>query len=272
MHERPIVCQVVVMADGEPAKAQEPRIRAFDDPATAVAPQRAAILVAMRTGGLMRRDKLNPTALQPPPELTTVVAAIGNDARGVLLRTPRARAADRYRGERCFREMAFREVRGGQVHSERKTRAVDQYHELCPLTLACFADTSAPFFAGANVPSRKASLHVSRPRASSSLRKARQRESQTSCRSHSANRRQQVAGLGNSDGRSRQRAPVRRIQRMPSKQPRSGARGRPPCGLARAFGSRGATFAHCASVSSDARISSPLGELMDHQYSRPVRF
>lgn len=272
IHEGTIVGQRVVVADRQAAKAQQPRDGALDDPAPTVATQRAPILIAVRAVGLVGGDELNPSTLQPPPQLATVVAAIGDDARGVLPGTPRPHAADGYGGERRFREMALREVGGGQVHSERKTRAVDQYHELCPLTLACLADTSAPFFAGANVPSRKASLHCTRPFASSSLRNARHSESQTCCRSHSAKRRQQVAGLGKSAGRSRQRAPVRRIQRIPSKQARSGARGRPPFGLATPRGSSGATLAHCASDSIDARINSPTGEMMDHQYSDPVRF
>jgi hypothetical protein len=137
-----------------------------------------------------------------------------------------------------------------QVDAERKTRAVDQYHKLCPLTLACAADASAPFFAGAKVPSRNASLQSTWPRSSNSPRKVRQRVSQRSACSHSASRRQQVAGLGYRSGRSRQRAPVRKTQRMPSKQARSSARGRPPRGLRLARGNSGAIFAHWASVTS----------------------
>jgi hypothetical protein len=139
-----------------------------------------------------------------------------------------------------------------KVHSERNTRAVDQYHELCALTLACEADAGAPFVAGAQVASRKASLQSSWPRPSSSLRKARHSVSHTSCRCHSASRRQHVAGLGYRDGRSPQRAPVRNTQRMPSRQPRSSARGRPPFGYRRGFGNSGAIRAHCASVSNGA--------------------
>ena len=52
--------------------------------------------------------------------------------------------------------------------------------------------------------------------------------SQTSCSSHSCRRRQQVDGLGYSSGKSCQRAPVRKIHRIPSKHGRLGLHGWPP--------------------------------------------
>jgi hypothetical protein len=161
----------------------------------------------------------------------------------------------------------FRLIGSRKVHSERNTRAVDQYHELCALTFACEADAGAPFFAGAKVASRKASLQSSWPRRSSSLKNARHIVSQTSCRCHSPSRRQQVTGLGYRAGRSRQRAPVRRIQRIPSRQLRSSARGRPPSGLGRYRGNNGAIFAHCASVSSGA-IDPSSGGFLQHILER----
>lgn len=249
--------KLVVVANAEAAEVEQPGIRAFDDPAAAIAPELAPILIAVFVILPMRNDEVNAPVLQPLPELPTVVAAIGDDPDRLLLRATGPDAPHRYGRKRRFREVTLREIGGRKVHSERNTRAVDQYHELCPLTLACFADASAPFFAGANVPSRKASLQSSWPRASNSLRKARQRLSHTSCRSHSLSRRQQVAPLGYCGGTSRHRAPVRSTQRMPSKQSRFSARGRPPRTDGFIVGNNGAIFAHCVSVN-NRRMSPSL--------------
>src|SRR5271169_822547 len=74
--------------------------------------------------------------------------------------------------------------------------------------------------------------------------------SQTPCSSQSRSRRQHVAGEGNSSGKSCQRAPLRRIHKMPSSTLRSSEGGRPPCGRLGRFGSKGRIFSHWASVSS----------------------
>jgi hypothetical protein len=244
--------EAVFVAHREAAEAQQPADRALDDPPPPIPPQLAPVLEAVPAVAPVWHDQVDAPLAEPLPELMTVVAAIGNQTRGLLLRPPRAGARDRHLGERGLGELDFRPVGRRKVHAERKTRAVDQYHELCALTLACEADASAPFFAGAKVASRKASLQSSCPRPSRSLRKARQIASHTSCRSHSASRRQHVAGLGYRAGRSAQRAPVRNTQRMPSRQPRSSARGRPPFGYRLGFGNSGAIRAHCASVSNGA--------------------
>ena len=82
----------------------------------------------------------------------------------------------------------------------------------------------------------------------SSARNARQILSQTPCSSQSRSLRQQVAGEGNSSGKSCQRAPLRRIHKMPSSTLRSEARGRPPRRRERGRGSKGRIFSHWASV------------------------
>lgn len=94
----------------------------------------------------------------------------------------------------------------------------------------------------------KVSFQANRPRASNSARKLRHMSSQTSSSYHRWSRLQQVAGLGYSAGRSRQRAPVLRTQRIPSKTSRLLAQGRPPLGPERSSGRRGSIFDHCRSV------------------------
>jgi hypothetical protein len=142
-------------------------------------------------------------------------------------------------------------VRGRRVKllSQRNTLAVDHHHPLRALAPLGFSDSRAPFLAGAKLPSRNDSLQSSCSRWFSSAKNARQMASQTPCSSQSRSRRQQVAGEGNSSGRSHQRAPLRRIHKMPSSTLRSSLGGRPPFGRLVRFGSRGWIFSHWASVS-----------------------
>jgi hypothetical protein len=86
------------------------------------------------------------------------------------------------------------------------------------------------FFAGANLASMKASCQSNIPSMSSWERKARITYNQISSSVQRLRRRQQVDGLGYVEGKSFHGAPVRRIQRMPSKTSRLEASGRPPLG------------------------------------------
>jgi hypothetical protein len=113
-----------------------------------------------------------------------------------------------------------------KVVSQRKTRAVDHHHPLRPLAPLGFPDSTAPFLAGAKLPSRNDSLHFRCWRWFKSLSNARQMFSQMPCSSQSRSRRQHVEGCGYFPGRSCPRAPLRRIHKMPSSALRSGARGR----------------------------------------------
>jgi hypothetical protein len=109
--------------------------------------------------------------------------------------------------------------------------------------------------AGAKLPSRKHSSHLSRPLPSSAPSNARHASSHTSCSSHCFSRRQQVAGDGYLSGKNRHAAPVCNTHKMPSKQARFDAQGRPRLSLRR-FGSgkRGSINSHCASVNSSNRF------------------
>jgi hypothetical protein len=135
------------------------------------------------------------------------------------------------------------------VVSQRKTFAVDHHHPLRALAPLGFADTCAPFFAGAKLPSAKASLQSNWPRSSSSARKARQARSHTPCSSQRRSRRQHVDGLGYHRGRSFHGAPVRKIQRIPSKTLRLSIHGRPPRLDRFGLGNNDSICCHCRSVS-----------------------
>jgi hypothetical protein len=97
--------------------------------------------------------------------------------------------------------------------------------------------------------------HDNRPRASSWPRNARHICSHVPSSSQRRSRRQQVEPLGYPSGRSRQRAPVLRTQRMPSTTSRLATRGRPPARERRGRGRCGSIFAHCASVSRTLRLA-----------------
>jgi len=137
-----------------------------------------------------------------------------------------------------------------QECSKRNTLAVDHHHPLCAFPPLGGSDSSAPFLAGAKLPSIKHSLHLSRPFLSSSSRNALHTTSHTPSSSQIFSRRQQVLGLGYCCGRSLQRAPVFRTHRMPSSTSLLSVQGRPPLLLFGISGNRGSNFFHCASVSS----------------------
>ena len=96
-----------------------------------------------------------------------------------------------------FRKLNFCRRGTFQPNSQRKTLTVDQYHPLRALAPLGFTHSEAPFFAGAKLPSKKVSSHLSRPSSSSAPNSARQASSQTPSSSHCFSRRQQVAGEGN---------------------------------------------------------------------------
>src|SRR5438132_180529 len=250
MKERAVDRERAVVANHQMAEVAEPREGALDFPASSITSQCSSIL-GHRLASIptMRCDQFDPALRQPRSQRVTVVTTISDQAQRLLPRPPRVGSTTYADGrERRFCEPRF--VRGcrTKVLSQRKTLAVDHHHPLRALAPLGFSDSSAPFLAGAKLPSRKDSLHCSCFRSFSSARNARQILSQTPCSSQSRSLRQQVAGEGNSSGKSCQRAPLRRIHKMPSSTLRSEARGRPPRGRERARGSKGRIFSHWASV------------------------
>jgi len=268
MKERLVNGKGAIVAHDESAEVAEPSKGAFHGPPTAIAAQRSAILGRGLAPVLaMRDDQLDTPRRQLFPQRIAIIAAVGDEANRLLPRTPSSMPTPYLdRRERRFDEL---DLRGGgrvKVVSQRKTRAVDHHHPLRALAPLGFADGGAPFFAGAKLPSRKDSLQFICCRSLSSPRKVRQIFSQTSCSSQSPNLRQQVDGEGNSSGKSCQRAPLRKIHKMPSSTLRSGAGGRPPRGRDGRGGSNGRIFSHWASVNS--RPYRAIGPPSGVNYSR----
>ena len=251
MKERPVNGQRAIIADREAAEVAQPGDGALDAPAPPVPTQFAPALRG-RTHAipLVRADQLDAASPQAVAKRIAVVSPVGDHPLRFLSRMARTMSppyADRR--ERRFREPDLRRGCRVKVVSQRKTRAVDHHHPLRPLAPLGFPDSTAPFLAGAKLPSRNDSLHFRCWRWFKSLSNARQMFSQMPCSSQSRSRRQHVEGCGYFPGRSCPRAPLRRIHKMPSSTLRSGARGRPPRRCRGGLGSRGRIFSHCASVS-----------------------
>jgi hypothetical protein len=243
------------MTHKESTELTEPCVGALDDPASLVASELSTILIASEFAVLaVRDDELDASFVQPFTQWIGVVGAVGDHPFWLLSRTA-FWTRDFDFGERGFGKRNFSRRGTFEPNSQRKTATVDQYHPLRPLATLGLTDGRAPFFAGAKLPSRNVSSHFSRPSPSSAPSSARHASSQTSCSSHCFNRRQQVAGEGYFSGKNRHAAPVCNTQRMPSRQARLEAHGRPRLSL-RSFGSgsSGSTNSHCASFNSSNRF------------------
>ena len=261
MKERAIDRERAIVTDHQASEVSQPGVGAFHDPSSAIAPQCSAIL---RRGPhaifLVRADQFDPALPQALPQRIAVIRFVGDHPQRFLLWTTRVMTSPYVdRRERRLCEFDFRRGCRVKVVSQRKTAAVDHHHPLRPLAPLGFSDSAAPFFAGAKLPSRNDSLHFNCWRSLSSLRNVRQMFNQTPCSSQSRSRRQHVEGCGNFSGRSCQRAPLRRIHKIPSSTRRFSIHGRPPWRCLGGLGSKGAIFFHCASVSNgpDRAIDPP---------------
>jgi hypothetical protein len=244
----------MVVANQQAAEVSQPRESAFDLPAFAVAPQFPAIVErGFPATAAMRADENNPALQQPPPQRIAVVSLVGHHTQRPRSGPAAASPRHRYFAQRAFRQRHFPRAGRLQLDSQRNTLAVDHHHPLCAFALLGFSDASAPFLAGAKLPSRNDSLQSSRAFWSSSDRNLRQILSQVPSSSHRRKRRQHVLGLGYLSGRSFQRAPVLSTQRMPSKTDLLLAHGRP---LLERFGSSGSMCDHCLSERNTSRIRS----------------
>ena len=217
-----------VVAHLDAAEVLQPGVGALDFPAFAIAAQLALVFkTAVADVFAIGDNQLASTLFEPLPQGIGIVAAIGNHPSQAGARTPAPFARNPHRIERALRQPALGQLRGRKLRSDRYALAVDHHHALRTFPTTRFADRRAPFFAVMKVASRKASSQSSRPLWSSRESSFCHALSQTSCSSQARSRRQQVDPSGYSSGISRHRAPVRKIQRIPSRQSRLAAQGRP---------------------------------------------
>src|SRR5690348_1005844 len=218
MKEGAIHTEVPVVTDDQATIVAQPGKSAFDFPAFAKAAQGSSIVERGFASILaMRADQQHASVEQAPAQRIAVVTAIGDHSPRPFLWTTGTTARNRD-GIQCGLGQFYFAGRGtGQLASQRNTLAVDHHHPLRALPTLGFADSVAPFLAGAKLPSKKLSRQSSRPPWSSSDKNARQMRSHTPCWSHRWSRLQQTLGLTPiSFGKSRQRAPVLSTQRIPS--------------------------------------------------------
>jgi len=209
--------------------------------------------------GPSRNNRLNPLSDEQSTGGIAVIGTVSNQPVRPLAGAPwlvRASHRDGVKGR--FEEPDLGRGRRLQVCSQRRTHAIDQYHPLCALATLGRSDFGAPFFAEAKLPSTKHSFQRSFWASLSWAKKARHRVSSTPVASHSRRRRQQVLGLPYRLGSSLQGAPVHKIHRMPSKQHRVSAGGRPPLDDRVATGRWGRICSHWASVRWRHAIGSPF--------------
>lgn len=226
----------------KPTVVAEPSDRSLNLPATFVTTKRPSVLrFWFLPIASMGRYQLNTLCSKPISKLVRVVRFVADQTLGFF--------ANVFQG--FISQLHFRRTGRVNGHSQRNTLAVSQYHELCAFSPLGFADFGAPFLAGTKLPSIKHSPHWIRPLLSKVSMNLRHILSQVPSSSHIFRRFQQVLGLGYFSGRSFQRAPVRKIQRMPSKTNRVSRQGRP---LLFSFGSNGSIAFHCFSVKYIARL------------------
>ena len=242
MEKRLIHSVIPFPAGNKPPVVSKPGNSPLNLPATLVTPKRPSILgIWFYAVASMRCHKLNALFLKTGTKFIRIIRFVADQVFRFVSRLIK----------RLVRQHHL--MRRGRVkgHSQRNTFAVCQNHELCTLSPLSFADFWPPFLAGTKLPSIKHSAQLIRSFLSSSWIKALQILSQVPFSSQSFKRLQQVDGLGYLSGRSFHRAPVRRIQRIPSKTARLFFQGLP---LLFNVGSKGSIFLHCFSVKYTARL------------------
>lgn len=258
MKERSINSNKSFIADHKSPEIANPGKGSFNLPSPLFSSQFSAILCF---GSLavfaMGAYKFYSSLLELVTKWIAVVAFVRDQALGPALRPARAVSwnLDLFKG--LINECHFRRGCRGKEASQRNTLTVDHHHPLCTFTFLRFANTLPPFFAGAKLPSMNASSQCKSVSSSRSARYLRHTSSQTPFSSQSFRRRQQVDALGYRSGRSFHRAPVLRIQSIPSNAMRLSAHGLPPCGPGISWGRNGSSFSHCSSVK--YRVSLAIG-------------
>lgn len=238
--------QPALVANSQPTDIAQLGEVTFDYPATPIAAQRPAILRWNRAPVLAKwTDQLDTALLEAAVERFAVVGPVNDEPLRLALGPAPSSARHAHLLEGSFDQLHFHGRRAGQVVSQWTTLAVDSAIHLVTLPRLVCANAVAPILARINLPSMKLSLRLSCPRRSSSAINRRHTFCQMPSSSHWWRRCQQVAGLtSKSEGRSRQRAPLRRIQRMPSSTTRLSFSGRPTPGYR---GKCGSSLAHCLS-------------------------
>jgi len=228
----------------DPPEIVEPGEEAFNLPASSISPERSPILrIRLFPPALVRRNHLDAQAGQPLIQWVAVIGLVADEPFG----QPEEKTAP----EGGLDQFHFMRRSTFHVSGDRKTRSVCNGHDFCAFAPLRFAHSGAPFFAGAKVPSIKASRMSIPPRSRRSSAKARRISSRAQARTHAWNQRWHVWYDGYLSGRSFQGAPVLKIHRMPLSTSRGSRGGRPrPPGRCLGDGINDSSRFHCSSVRS----------------------
>ena len=245
LDHRKEIFDMVLVPNSQTPKILQPRKKALDLPASSVAPEWSPILgFGSFAPATMRGNHLDTPVL--PQSLVKPIAVI----RFVADQSPR-NLVGKTGFKRILDQGHFMRRSADHVHGDRKTASVCHCHDLAALAPLGFANPSAPFFAGANVPSMKASRRSILPRSRRSSANAVKIRSKTPSRLHRWNQRWQVWYGGYRSGKFFHGAPVLRIQSIPSRTSRGSLAGLPlPPFRLLAGGIMGAISSHCSFVRS----------------------
>jgi len=262
---------MILISHNQSSEASEPCEGALNDiPSPVAIPESVVLSIDVSMILSMRRKKVDASFPELFPMGIAVIGLVSDHSGGSCPRSPRPLLRD---SDVCQDLLEEPDLSGrGRVGmaSQRNTLAIDHHQALRSLSPLRFSDCRAPFFAGMKVASTKDSSQSRIPSSSNSERKARHMSLNTPASYQSLRRRQHVEKCGYSAGRSCHLAPVFRIQRIPSKQARSSAGGRPPVGFGGRGGIKGLILSHCSSVNIGFRtpIGSPPMSLLREIYRK----
>lgn len=234
------------------AEVLEPANGSFNLPTSAVAAELSSVLRRRTTpSSSVRTNQFDAALFQAVPQGLTV--------RRFVIDESTWPAVAHSMIQEWLDQFHFVGTGAGNLSTERQSITIDEDHDLSPLAAFGLTNAFSPFFADENVPSAMVSSQSRRPLRSSLFSNRFQAWSQTPDSVHCWCRRQQVAGEGKCGGRSFQRAPVRKIHRIPSTHSRGGMRGLPPSGDGGSSENRSAINNHCSSVSCAGSFLEPVG-------------
>lgn len=233
----------------QPSVVTDPRNGSFYFPSFSISSEFSSILsFRFSTICFMRNNQVYSTLFKSFTKRIRICCFIINESLYCLWWPPSSSSGYRYIIKSTFNQFYFCRGRPVQVVPHRNSLAACHHHPLRTLSTFGFSDAEPPFLAGEKLPSANVSAQSNCPFSSSSERKDLHAFNHAPLCSHSSRRRQHVEGEGYSEGKSFQRAPLRRTHKIPSKQRRSEIRLRPfRCLL---FSRKGDIFSHCLSVNS----------------------
>ena len=232
---------VLKSRDGSP-EVLHPAECAFDFPSPPVTPEFSTVLGwRFLASFLVRCDKLGSAFLETTSQRIAISGL-------VVDKSADCSSQDSF-VEKIFDQANIVSTRRRNRTAQGDSVTIDEQHRLCTFAALGLPNVFAPFFAAENIASAIDSSWLILAWRSNLRSKRAWTLSQIPDSVHSLCRRQHVELDGNRLGMSDQRAPVRRIQSIPSKHARGGIGGRPPFGSGGGSGKNSDIRFHWSSVS-----------------------